>query len=697
MQSLSKISEPQAAGQSVGLTDDHLDGLSTPLWIFDIDRSSVAWANRAALDIWQADSVEELLRRDMGADMSMAVAQRLRQYQEDFIVHGATFTELWTLYPGGVPITLDVVFKGYRFHDGRMGMLCEARTQPENTPETLRSAEALLHTSVMISLYDRKGAPLYSNPAARASHLDSTVNVHQRFANKAESDKLMAKLHKNGGCRRSVRVRTKQGIRWHEITARECIDAVTGDRAFLFSEVDISDLKDTEQRVRFLADHDVVTGLPNRNFVTSVMPEKMKAAEAAGNSISFLIVDLDNFKTVNDTLGHAAGDDLLIQVGNRLAEITGDKGTVARIGGDEFLICLEASHDSDDVETFCTELRNNFAEETVIESRRFLITLSIGVSCFPEDGEDLTTLLKNADVALYDAKEGGRNLHRRYSASLRSRIEKRVSLENDLRRAVEEEQFEVYYQPRVDAASNAIVGAEALLRWRHPSRGLLMPAAFISTCEQNGMITEIGEWVLEQVGKEQYQLARDGYPITLSANLSPRQFKSPSLVDSVLSLPRRTGCDPSKIDLEITESMLMSSDDCITDLLSTFKERGFGIAIDDFGTGYSNLAYIQLYPITSLKIDRSFVSDIGSNGAVTQLILSLAKLLGIKAVAEGVETIEQLEWLRANNCNEYQGFLYAPAVPADEFRRMLDGAARLGPSDVLPFPGKHRGERSGSR
>ncbi|MEM6712697.1 MAG: EAL domain-containing protein [Pseudomonadota bacterium] len=686
MASFLEESKADVTGEKAGLAEHHLDGLNTPLWIFDIDRSRIAWANRAALDIWQAGSLDELIERDMSGDMSMAVAQRLQQYQEDFLDHDAAFTELWTLYPGGVPTSLDVVFKGYRLEDGRMGMLCEARAQPENTPETLRSAEALLHTSVMISLYDMQGEPLYCNPAARASHLDSTVNVHQRFANQSESGKLMAQLQKSGGCRRSARVRTKKGIRWHEITGRECIDAVTGERAFLFSEIDISDLKDTEKRVRYLADHDVVTGLPNRNYVRSTMPEELKVASEKGRSLSFLIVDLDHFKTVNDTLGHAAGDELLIQVGNKLSELTGDKGTVARFGGDEFLICLQ---ECDDVEKFCSGLLEQFSEETVIENNKFLITLSIGVSRFPEDGQDLSTLLKNADVALYEAKDRGRNTHRRFCVSLRSRIEKQVSLENDLRRAVEEQEFEVYYQPRLDVASNTIVGAEALLRWRHPTRGLLTPGSFISTCEQNGLITEIGEWVLERVGLQQSEFARDGYPIALSVNLSPRQFKSRSLVDSVLSLSDRTGCDPKQIELEITESMLMSSDDTVTDLLCTFKDRGFGIAIDDFGTGYSNLAYIQRYPITSLKIDRSFVSDISNNGAVTQLVLSLTRLLGIKAVAEGVETLEQLEWLRSNKCEEYQGYLYSPAVPADEFRQMLIQPKPV-PAKLIPFARERR-------
>lgn len=668
----------------IGLAERHLDRLHTSLWVFDIDRSRVVWANQAALTLWQAGSLDELIGRDMGADMSVTVAQRLRQYQEDFINHSAAFTELWTLYPDGVPTTLDVVFSGYRFEDGRMGMLCEARAQSDDAPETLRSAEALLHTSVMISLYDLDGAPLYCNPAARASQLDPTINVANRFVHRGDYDDLMAQLTKHGACRRSLRVRTTDGVRWHEITARECLDAVTGNRAFQFSEIDISDLKETEQRVRYLADHDVLTGLPNRNHIQSTVPDQLRMASLADDELVFLIVDLDRFKVINDTLGHAAGDELLIQAGNRLKEVTANKGSVARLGGDEFLICLHGSNDSAAIESFCADLQDQFKDEVVIGNRKFLVTLSIGVSRFPDDGEDLSTLLKNADVALYEAKEGGRDTFRRFSVSLRNKIEKQINLENDLREALEAEQFEVMYQPRLDTTGNAIVGGEALLRWRHPTRGLLTPAAFMSTCEETGLINDIGEWVLTSVGREQHALERDGYPVTLSVNLSPRQFNSPSLVTNVLSLQERTGCDPNMIELEITESMLMSSDEAVTDLLFAFKERGFGIAIDDFGTGYSNLAYIQRYPITSLKIDRSFVSDISSNGAVTRLIMSLCRLLDVKAVAEGVETTDQLEWLRVNGCREYQGFLYSPAVPIDEFRRLL-ARPRTSPAEVVPL------------
>jgi len=653
------------------LAEHYLEDLKTALWIFDIDRSRVVWANKAALGIWKADSLDELVARDLSADMSVTVAQRLRQYQEDFIAHDASFTEFWTLYPEGEPTTLDVVFRGYRLENGRMGMLCEALRQSEDTPEALRSAEALLHTSVMISLYDMSGEPLYCNPAARASHFDATVNVSRRFVNQDDYHSLVDQLNQYGGCRRSVSVRTTEGIRWHEITARECLDAATGGRAFLFSEIDISDLKETEQRVRYLAVHDMLTGLPNRNYIQSTLPEQLRSAAMTGEGIAFLIVDLDHFKTINDTLGHAAGDELLIQVGNRLKVFTGERGTVARLGGDEFLICLQGFSDFGKVESFCEDLLGQFKDEVRIENRKFMVTMSIGVSRFPEDGRDLSSLLKNADVALYEAKEDGRNTFHRFSISLRAKIEKQVNLENDLRTALEQEQFEVFYQPRVDTFSNRIVGGEALLRWVHPTRGILTPGAFISTCEQTGLINEIGEWVLGRAAAEQQALERAGYPVTLSVNLSPSQFKSKMLVPNVLSLSERTGCDPSKIELEITESMLMSSEEEITKHLLTFKEHGFGIAIDDFGTGYSNLAYIQRYPITSLKIDRCFISDLENNGAVIRLVLSLCRLLNIKAVAEGVETEEQLQWLRSHECREYQGFLFSPAVRAKEFHRLL--------------------------
>ncbi len=672
--------DPDAELQKVAL--ERLNDLKTAVWIFDIDFSRVAWANKAALAIWNAASLDELRARDMSEDMSISVAQRLKQYQEDFITSNAAFTEVWTLYPAGVPTTLDVAFKGFTFEDGRVGMWCEAKAQRMDTPEGLRSSEALLHTSVIISLYDADGSALYRNPAARALQPEGEVRLKERFVKDADYDKLISQVKLHGGCRQSARMQTAKGIRWHEITARECTDAVTGESALLLSETDITDLKEAERRAQYLADHDTLTGLPNRNYVQSKLPPKLKAAASIGEKLAFLIIDLDRFKAINDTLGHAAGDELLIQVAARLPAVTGDAGMVARLGGDEFLICLSDIQDRDQIDRFCEKLVKEFQTTFELEGGEFVSTLSIGVSQFPEDGEDLHTLLKYADVALYKAKEEGRNTYSCFNISLRNKIEEQLTLERDLREALEEEQFELFYQPRVDTFTNKILGGEALLRWNHPTRGMLAPGCFIETAEQMGIIVEIGDWVMTRAAIEQHHLEREGFPITVSINISPRQFESSNLYSNVLSLQDRTGCNPNRIELEITETTLMSSDKIVTEILSTFKERGFGIAIDDFGTGYSNLAYIQHYPVTSLKIDRSFIANIGTNHAVMKLIMSLCRLLKVKPVAEGVETEDQLNWLQQHDCREFQGYLFSPAVHRDEFFQLLQRQKRGGDADL---------------
>ena len=649
----------------------HIEDLRTPVWIFDIDASRVAWANNAALDIWGASSLDELTARDMAADMSMSVSQRLKQYQEDFAKLNSSYSEVWTLYPEGKPKTLDVVFRGYRFADGRIGMLCEATSQRSETPEGLRSTEALLHTSVMISLYDECGVSLYSNPAARASQSETGWCLQERFLRKSDYFQLISQTKINGGCQLSAQMLTTEGTRWHEITARECSDAATGKTAILLSETDISELKKTEQRARYLANHDTLTGLPNRNYVQSILSKKLASASIFEEKLAFLLIDLDRFKNVNDTLGHAAGDDLLVKVSSRLLELSSDEGMVARLGGDEFLICLANIENQEQIDDFCVKLGKEFQTNFSVCGKQIHATLSIGVSRYPDDADNIDELLKFADVAMYEAKEDGRNTFSCFNRNLKNKIEERLELERDLRNAIESRQFELFYQPRLDAVTNEIIGGEALIRWNHPSRGLLTPNQFINIAEEMGLIAELGDWVMVEAATQQNYLEQNGHPITISLNLSPKQFEFTTMFANVLSLQERTGCNPEKIELEITESTLMRKDTFIADFLETIKEKGYGIAIDDFGTGYSNLAYIQNYPVTSLKIDRSFISNIQKNHAITQLIISLCKLLKIKAVAEGVETQDQLKWLRNHGCNEYQGFIFSPPVNQETFLNLL--------------------------
>ena len=651
--------------------NDHMDRLSTPVWIFDIDNSRVVWANFSGLAVWQAESLSELTARDLGKDMSVSVAKRLRQYQEDFEHQGTSFSELWTIYPKGEPKTLRVVYSGVWLPDGRMAMFCEGLAHHADAPDTLRSAEALLHATVMISLYDADGRPLYRNPAARADIGSIDASLLARFIDGADHQRVRDTLNQRGEARLVARVRTVGGFRWHEITARECRDAVTGSPAILISEVDVSDLKQTEEKAQFLALHDVLTGLKNRTYVQHEFQSLLNGAKLREEKVGLLFIDIDRFKTINDSLGHAIGDELLIEVGRRLQVAVRGTDVIARAGGDEFLVLLIGTSDFDALNATANRIRQDLAKPVLVENRELQVTASIGISIFPKDGTDIDTLMKSADLALYQAKDNGRNCQRYFSSVMQEKAETRLEIESSLRRALEQQEFELFYQPRVSIANNRIVGAEALLRWRHPKKGLVAPNHFIPVCEETGLIEPIGAWVLETAARQQKIWAECGFPISVSVNLSPRQFWNNNLLPLVRRVISETGCNPLLMELEITESILMGNDGKVTEALKDLSDLGFKISIDDFGTGYSNLAYIQQYPVTCLKIDRIFVSDLKNKSALTELIISMCKLMRAKIVAEGVETDEQLEWLRSKQCHEYQGFLFSRPIPVDAFDKLL--------------------------
>ena len=650
---------------------DSYNRIITPVWVFDTDNSTVPWANRAGLKLWRAETVEELAARNMGSEMSPTVAQRLKQYQQDFET-GASFTELWTLYPNGEPSTTRCIFSGIRLDDGRMAMFCQGIEERPDAPDTLRSVQALLHTTVMISLYDLSGKSLYHNPASRASQPAGAHDLPDRFMDEWDYQFLCEALEKDGAANLVARVNTADGARWHEINARASRDAVNGTPASLISEVDVSDLKETERKAQYLAVHDVLTGLPNRTFLQNELTHRLEKAAINGEKLGLVFIDLDNFKNINDSLGHAIGDKLLIEVAARLRSYSRVEDMVTRLGGDEFIVFLNDIKCRDSVLTLVERMRALLVDPIYIGEHRLQITPSMGISLYPDDGHDIDTLMKHADLAMYEAKDSGRNGHCFFSTDMRERAETRLELESNLRSALDQGEFELFYQPQVSFADNAVTGAEALLRWHHPQRGLLAPGAFITVAEESGLVEPIGDWIIAEAAAQQKRWEDAGHKIKVAINLSPRQFRSDALIPTIEKVAADEGCDPAMLSLEITESMLMGDSQRIIGALETLKSMGFNLAVDDFGTGYSNLAYLQRYPINCLKIDRSFICDLNQTSAITEMIISMCKLLRMDIVAEGVEDIKQLNWLKDRGCHQYQGYYFSPAVPADEFKQFLN-------------------------
>jgi diguanylate cyclase (GGDEF)-like protein len=648
-----------------------LEALYQPVWIFDIDRSRVHWANHAALQLWQATTLADLCARDMGRDMSDTVSRRLRQYQRDFECGDARFSEQWTLYPAGRPTTLWVGFSGVRLPGGSMAMLCEARPQQAMPPDSLRSVEALLHTEVMTTLYSRGGRALYRNPAARTSVPEGSESLQQRLVERKDLRALVRGLVANGHCKLIARVATTQGERWHDLSARLCRDAATGRQALLVSEIDISGLKQAQAQAQYLADHDLLTGLPNRNHVIKAYPQALEDCRREGLQVALIFLDLDHFKRVNDSLGHAVGDELLMHLARRLRSVLGPQDRVARLGGDEFLLLVPHVDAAAVAQARVQALVALIAEPVQISQTELRVTPSIGVSLYPQDGQDIDTLMRHADQAMYSAKAAGRNGMAWFQPAMNAAAQSRLDLEVELRRALAHGDIRVYFQPRIEVQTGRIVGAEALVRWFHPQRGMIPPDVFIPVCEDCGLICELGAMVLDASARQQVAWAAQGWPLKISVNLSPRQFFYNALLQDVRDILDRTGCDPRGIELEITESVLLGHDGRTVATLEALSAMGLGIAIDDFGTGYSNLAYLHRYPVDTLKIDRSFIRSLDSLPALTEMIVTMCQVLKVNMVAEGVETAEQLAWLQARKVHEYQGFLCSPAVPPEAFERLL--------------------------
>ncbi|MBE0619610.1 MAG: EAL domain-containing protein [Burkholderiales bacterium] len=439
---------------------------------------------------------------------------------------------------------------------------------------------------------------------------------------------------------------------------------------------DITARRHAEARIQYLAHHDMLTGLPNRAYLTERLTTILALARRHGTLVAIMFIDLDNFKTVNDSLGHHVGDVLLKQVAGRIKEVLREADMVSRLGGDEFLVILADFAASEDAAKVAEKLLQVISAPIELEGRELCANASIGISVFPRDGDNADDLIRNADAAMYSAKDHGRGHSRFYTAGLSDEGAATLARESRLRQAVQRGEFVVFYQPQLRVSDLRLAGIEALVRWRHPERGLIDPSEFIEFAETRGLIDEIGQYVLREACRQNKAWQDAGHAaLPISVNVSAVQFRRGDLVAAVKRVLDDTGLEGRYLDLELTESLLMDKD-IVGNALAGLRALGVRITIDDFGTGYSSLGYLKRYPIDKLKIDRSFIDDLGTDAderAIAVAIINLAKTLKLTPLAEGVERQEQLEFLREHGCDEFQGYLAGSPVAAEDFSAFSRG------------------------
>lgn len=453
-----------------------------------------------------------------------------------------------------------------------------------------------------------------------------------------------------------------------------------GQRQFIGIMRDITERKAAESKILHLANHDNLTNLPNRNLVQDRIQQTIATAKREDSHFAVMFIDLDKFKVINDSLGHDTGDLLLQTVAQRLTASLRTGDTVGRQGGDEFIVLLTSLNTAEDAALVAQKILRNMSEPCLLNGYELHTSASIGIAVYPQDGDNVETLLKNSDTAMYHAKDSGRSNFQFFTQSMNAIAAERLLMETRLRQAMERNELSLHYQPLVNLADGSIAATEALLRWHHPSQGMISPDRFIPVAEDSGLIVPLGEWVFRQACLQLKEWQHQGVPLRrMAINLSPRQFRQPHLVQTFCSILNETGVDPGWVGLEITENVIMENPEESIIRLKQLQALGIELSLDDFGTGYSSLSYLKRFPIDKLKIDQSFIHDITTNAndeAMVAAIIVMAHRLNIRVVAEGVETEAQLDFLREHGCDQYQGYYFSKPLPAEMLRSKLDSSAR---------------------
>ena len=626
-----------------------MDVLHTPIWVYDIQRHHIYWANDSALGLWEASSLSELQSRDFSADMAAAIDLLLQRYLGDF-QQDRSYNEWWTLSPKGVKKQVYLRLSGIQLA-GRQMMMTEAVIDAD----TLYQESSLATGDTLACLFDNEGCLESGNHLFDMCFGTGITRLAQVFS--GDDEAFYTRLSRVGEVVAEGECRTQKGMRWFQYQFRH----IQQGARILLTMRDITDRKLEELEHRHLAWHDSLTGLLNRYGL-------MKSLEAycgLGGRFALVFMDLDNFKLVNDNYGHKAGDRLLERVAGRLKQICPRDVELARLGGDEFTALVPLNQASERAQEVADLMLSQMSKPLQLSGvPEVTIGGSIGIAIYPDDADDGDNLITRADMAMYQAKQMGRLRWQRFTPSMQQSLHRKLTLKQFLAKAVGRGELSLRYQPQVDVAQGKLIGFEALLRWYNPVLGHVSPAEFIPLAEEMGLIREIGSWVLAtalaQMGEWQRQWQ---VRVPVSVNLSGFQL-SASLPGQVAQQLRESNVEAGLLTLELTETVLMLDMKGCIEILDALSEQGIKIAIDDFGTGYSSLAYLNRLPIDTIKLDRSFV--VGLNLPVIRATVAMATSLGLGILAEGVEDEHELAALRAQGCHVFQGFLFSTPMTPEE-------------------------------
>ncbi|MFZ6847841.1 sensor domain-containing protein [Undibacterium sp. RuRC25W] len=514
-------------------------------------------------------------------------------------------------------------------------------------------------------------------PASEVIGLEGRFLVRDDLA-QPDLEEIRTALREKREGRALLRNYRKDGTQfWNELHISPVKDATGASTTHFVSVInDVSERVNYQRELEYQATHDSLTGLANRNLLNDRITQAISWAKRQNFLVGLMLLDLDHFKLINDASGHGAGDEMLKQVAQRLTQCVRDTDTVARLGGDEFVIVLTDLQTTEDIDAIAAKILESLSRPIIINGHELFVTASIGISVYPRDGDHGEILLRYADIAMYRVKEHGRNSVRQFMPEMGLTAISRLNMKSAMRRGLEHDEFVLYYQPKIDLVTQQVIGAEALVRWRHPQIGLVMPMEFIPLAEETGLILPLGEWVIAEACRQQVLWKQQrGLDLNIAINMSSRQFREDDLADRVALIIQQTGAEPKNLTLELTESMVMQDVSGTLTALKALKSLGLSISLDDFGTGYSSLSYLRRFPIDELKIDKSFINDIHSNqddAAIASAIVAMGLSLGLSVVAEGVETIEQITALKDMHCSQVQGYYFSKPLDVEAFEQYLN-------------------------